>query len=272
MQQSLPESYDELPLWSAPFGLMLLDTINLRHGMQVLDIGSGNGFPMLEIADRLGKPGHVTGLEPLEDSVRIISVKITRREVPNATIIKGAAEAMPFEDGQFDLITSNNGLNNVNDQAVAFRECYRVARSGAQLVTTMNLPHTMMEFYRIFEQVLQENGLAPEVAIMEDHIRSKRKPVEFLKQLILQSGFSIKSINIDGFKYRFTSAEALFRHYLIRNYFLDAWKEILPENKEKEVMLQVWEKIDESCNQEGQFILSIPFVCFDCQKPPTSYL
>jgi arsenite methyltransferase len=43
--------YDELPLWSAPFGLTLLDTIRMKKGIRVLDIGSGAGFPMLEIAE-----------------------------------------------------------------------------------------------------------------------------------------------------------------------------------------------------------------------------
>ncbi len=260
------ESYDELPLWSAPFGLMLLDTIRLKQGMRVLDVGSGNGFPMLEIADRLGTPGHVTGLDPLEDAIQIVSAKITHREIPNATIIRGAAEKMPFDNDQFDLITSNNGLNNVNDQPMAFKECYRVAKPGTQMVVTMNLPHTMIEFYKIFEEVLRETRLVKELALMEDHILSKRKSVDFLKGLIISTGFSITSINIDGFKYRFTNAEAIFRHYLIRNFFLDTWKAILPGNKEREVMLRIQQRINAICDKDGEFTLSIPFVCFDCYK------
>jgi arsenite methyltransferase len=36
-------AYDELPLWSAPFGLAILDTIRLKQGMNILDIDSGSG-------------------------------------------------------------------------------------------------------------------------------------------------------------------------------------------------------------------------------------
>jgi hypothetical protein len=32
--------YDELPLWSAPFGLMLLEHVGLRPGMTILDVGA----------------------------------------------------------------------------------------------------------------------------------------------------------------------------------------------------------------------------------------
>ena len=48
--------YDELPIWSAPFGLPLLDAVELRPGLTVLDVGCGTGFPLLELAERLG-PG-----------------------------------------------------------------------------------------------------------------------------------------------------------------------------------------------------------------------
>jgi protein-L-isoaspartate O-methyltransferase len=37
---------DELPLWSAPFGMKLLETINLKKGITVLDVGCGLGFPL----------------------------------------------------------------------------------------------------------------------------------------------------------------------------------------------------------------------------------
>lgn len=33
--------FDELPLWSAPFGLLFLDTVKLRAGITVLDVGCG---------------------------------------------------------------------------------------------------------------------------------------------------------------------------------------------------------------------------------------
>ena len=54
--------YDELPFWSAPFGLVLLDTVRLRKTIRVLDIGCGGGFPMLELAGRLDTGSHVFGL------------------------------------------------------------------------------------------------------------------------------------------------------------------------------------------------------------------
>ena len=44
---------DELPLWSAPFGLRLLESVPLAPGATVLDVGCGTGFPLLELAHRV---------------------------------------------------------------------------------------------------------------------------------------------------------------------------------------------------------------------------
>lgn len=46
---ALVSAQDDLPLWSAPFGLMLLDHIQLRPKIEALDIGFGSGFPLLEL-------------------------------------------------------------------------------------------------------------------------------------------------------------------------------------------------------------------------------
>ena len=51
---SLLSAQDDLPLWSAPFGLMLLDHIHLKPKIEALDVGFGSGFPLLELAQRLG--------------------------------------------------------------------------------------------------------------------------------------------------------------------------------------------------------------------------
>ena len=47
--------------------------------------------------------------------------------ITNVEVLNCTAESMPFENGSFNLIVSNNGLNNVQDLEQAIRECSRVA-------------------------------------------------------------------------------------------------------------------------------------------------
>jgi len=259
-------SYDDLPLWSAPFGLTLLDTIRMRSHINVLDIGSGGGFPMLELAERMGKACMVYGLDPSAESMEMITEKKRVKDIVFAKIVKGVAEEIPFPDGYFGLIVSNNGLNNVNDQAASLAECYRVADAGAQMVLTMNLPHTMVEFYDVFEETLLELDLKQEIVKMHGHIGEKRQPVEYLKELILGAGFDIKTINVDGFKMKYCDGSAFLNHSFIRNYFLGSWKALLPDKSVEPVFQIIEQKLNAIATEKGELVISIPYVCFDCIK------
>ena len=260
-------SYDDLPLWSAPFGLTLLDTVRMKPNMNILDIGSGGGFPMLELSGRMGKTCTVYGLDPSDDSIAMITAKKELRGIDFAKIVKGFAEEIPFPDEYFGLIVSNNGLNNVANQYASLAECYRVADSGAQMVLTMNLPHTMVEFYDIFEETLAGLGLNSEIEKMHDHISEKRKPVEYLKELILNSGFAISTINVDGFRLRYNDGTTFLDNYFIRKSFKESWKSILQENQAEQIFMLVEQKLNSLAREQGELVISVPFVCFDCMKP-----
>ena len=62
-QVKVISAFDELPLWSAPFGLKLLDAIDYKTDMTVLDVGFGSGFPLTELAMRLGNSSVVYGID-----------------------------------------------------------------------------------------------------------------------------------------------------------------------------------------------------------------
>jgi ubiquinone/menaquinone biosynthesis C-methylase UbiE len=253
--------YDELPIWSAPFGLTLLDTIRVKKGINILDIGSGAGFPMLEIAERFGKSVSVYGLDPSPDSFSMISEKIRIKELSNANIIIGVAEEIPFEDHFFGLIVANNGLNNVQDDQKALAECARVLKPNGQMVLTMNLPHTFIEFYDILEEILQEHSLLEELKKLKDHIFAKRKPVEYWKELLETSGFTIRTINMDGFKMRFADGTTFLNHYFIKTAFRKPWESI---STDSEIFRAVEDKLNAIAVSTGEITISVPFVCFDC--------
>jgi len=255
--------YDELPLWSAPFGLTLLETTRLKKGMNILDIGSGAGFPMLEIAERAGKTAVVYGIDPSPDSIRMITEKIKRKGISNAIITMGVAEELPFPDSFFGLIVANNGINNVQDERKVLSECLRVLTDKGQMVLTMNLPHTLVEFYEVFEQVLLEHGLEAELRKLEEHIFAKRKPVEYWKENIEKAGFTIRSINLDGFKMKFADGNSFLEHYFIRTAFRKPWEKITGD---PEIYETIAGKLNRIAALNEELTMSVPYACFDCYK------
>jgi len=58
------EFYDELPLWSAPFGLMLLERVAARSHTTILDVGASTGWLSVELAERCGPETTVIAVDP----------------------------------------------------------------------------------------------------------------------------------------------------------------------------------------------------------------
>jgi len=257
---------DELPLWSAPFGLKLLEKIKYKKNITALDIGSGLGFPLLEIAMRLGNSCKLYGIDPWEAAVERTKIKIKIYGINNIELINGVAEKIPLPDNSVDLIFSNNGLNNVNDLRAVLNECRRISKPGAQLVFTYNTERTMIEIYSVMEEVLREKNMFNEIESMKKHINKKRKPVEEFVRLLNESGYVINEISHDEFTYQFVDGTAMINHFLIKLAFIDSWKELIPEEKQNDFFAELVQRLNHAASITEVFKLTIPFAIIDCEK------
>ncbi|MBE0570554.1 MAG: class I SAM-dependent methyltransferase [Ignavibacteriaceae bacterium] len=257
---------DELPLWSAPFGLKLLEKIKYLKNITVLDIGSGLGFPLFEVAMRLGNTCKLYGIDPWEAAVERIKTKIAIYDLRNVEIIASVAENIPLPDNSVDLIFSNNGLNNVDDIKVVLNECRRISKVGSQLVFTYNTDKTMQEFYSVFEELLRERNMLNEIESMKKHIYKKRKPVEEYIQLLNASGYYINEISHYEFAYRFVDGIAMINHFLIKLAFIDSWKEMIPEEKKTDFFAELVQRLNRLAQSKGFIKLTIPFAVIDCER------
>lgn len=263
---NLVSVYDELPLWAAPCGLTLLNTVKLLPDINVLDVGCGTGFPLLELAQRIGQSSYVYGIDPWEQALVRIRFKIKMYNIKNVSLINDMAENMPFKDEYFKLIVSNNGINNVNDQKKVLSECFRVSQKGAQFVMTVNGPGTMKEFYTTFEKTLYELSKTAEIEKMKEHIYSKRKPLDVMKKLLVEAGFIVKNIIEDSFSLRFINGTAMFNYYFIRLAFLIEWKKIVEIDDRDYIFKILEEKLNKYAQDKGELRLTVPFMCIDCEK------
>jgi arsenite methyltransferase len=249
-------AYDELPLWSAMFGLLLLEHVPLKQVNVAVDVGCGTGFPLIELAERLGPSGHVHGIDPWAAALTRAREKIASRGTGNVTVHEGVATNLPFPDGSLDLIVSNLGVNNFDDPAGSMRECRRVAKPGAVLALTTNVRGHMHEFYEVFDRVLDELGDVNARHLLREHI-DHRATVAAARQLLENAGFSVRRVVEKTGCMRFANGNALFNHHFIKLGFLDAWKKVVP-GREAEVFTHLERALNEAANRVGELQLTIP--------------
>ncbi|HSP35743.1 MAG TPA: class I SAM-dependent methyltransferase [Thermoanaerobaculia bacterium] len=234
-------AYDELPLWSAMFGLLLLDEVPLTNVRTALDVGCGTGFPLIELAERLGASAQVHGIDPWKPALGRARDKVAARKTPNVTLHEGSASQMPFADATFDLIVSNLGINNFDDRAAAMRECRRVAKAGATIALTTNLVGHMQEFYDVLAQV------AKDAEALRTHI-AHRATITGVHELLASSGFEVTRVVERTGHMRFANGTALVEHHFIRLGFVDAWNEVAGEGAVREAARRL----------DGEISLTIP--------------
>lgn len=262
----LPDVFDELPLWSAPFGLKLLEEVNYKKNISALDIGFGTGFPLIELAMRLGSGSKVYGIDPWSEAFPRVQKKVDYYGLGNVKLINGEAESIPLENRSVDLIVSNNGINNVKDINQVLMECSRIIKPGGQFVMTMNLDKTMIEFYILLEQYFIRMGLLGKLKGISDHVYSKRKPINKIISMLEGNGFNVESQIFDKFIYRFANGTALFNHFFIRLAFVDSWAGIMPPEKIDEIFDTIESQLNKDAEMGLPISLTIPFVTINCEK------
>jgi len=252
--------YDDLPLWSAACGQLLLDSIAVAPGLRALDVGCGTGFPLIELAERIGPGGEAHGVDPWAPAVERARQKIARRGVGNAFVHDGGAEALPFPDGFFDLVVSNLGVNNFERPAAALAECRRVARVGAEIALSTNLQGTFAELYEELPAALAEAGVADAEVRVAGHV-AHRTTVARTEELLRQAGFAPVRAVERSFRMRYADGAALLAHHFIRLGFRPAWEELAPEGSRAAAMEALRRRLDERAARDGGIALTVPIAC-----------
>ncbi|MFH0894137.1 MAG: class I SAM-dependent methyltransferase [Bacteroidota bacterium] len=258
-----PDYYDEIPLWSASFGLSLLKNVKYKQNMQILDIGCGTGFPLIELASAAGSKSKVFGIDPWEEALDRAKRKASLRGLNNVRVLDCCAEELPFQNNSFDLVVSNNGLNNVTDIYKVLAEANRVSKKNAQLVFTANLPGTFSLFYNELKVQLRKMNRDDVATKINRHIQQKRFTVKKWENLMLQNGFSINKVELLNFEWRFANTNAFLNHPFIADNFKPSWEGVIPNKIKSSLMKNVVEGLDST---RDNLILKIPYVCMDCRK------
>ncbi|MBE9555193.1 MAG: methyltransferase domain-containing protein [Proteobacteria bacterium] len=99
-------------------------------GERVLDVGSGPGMLLRDIAGAVGPRGLAAGLDISESMMAIARHRC--RDLDNVEIASGDATALPWPDGHFDRAVSTQVYEYVPDLAAAFAELNRVLKPGGR--------------------------------------------------------------------------------------------------------------------------------------------
>jgi SAM-dependent methyltransferase len=145
--------YDDYPRIEAAFQAALDESLNPRGpellyeivsklrlppGANVVDLGCGEGQHSIKLAQRFDFAVH--GIDPVPRHIELANEGLDKAAKRNPELSKlvrfelGAAEALPMEDSNVDLIWCREVLYHVDALDKAFAECRRVLRSSGRML------------------------------------------------------------------------------------------------------------------------------------------
>ncbi len=261
----LAQIFDETSLWGAYFGKLLLENVPLKRSLNVLDVGCGTGFPLFELAHQLGPSANLTGVDIWEHALHRANLKKKFYALNNVAIIKADASDLPFKNDQFDLITSNLGINNFERPQKSLNECFRVLKLHGEMIITTNTVGHMRDFYSIYEEVLKSSeraALIPELKKQEAH----RKTNEEITAMFRNSGFQVIKIINENMSLRYLDGSSFLRHSLTIMGFIEGWRSILKKEEEAVIFKKIEERLNEVAAKDGELRLNIPMLLIHAKK------
>lgn len=98
----------------------------LQPGMQVLEVGPGNGRYTCQAARYLGSQGKMTAIDIEPKMIERLRQRAQAEGVTNLEARVADVYQLPFDDGQFDAIQMITVISEIPEPVRAMRECRRV--------------------------------------------------------------------------------------------------------------------------------------------------
>ena len=108
------------------------DAALLSPNSRALDVACGPGI----IVEALARGAReIVGCDITPQMLEKARERCAGAGLANVRFVPGCAEALPFEDCEFDTVVSRSAVHHFIDPIAAFREMARVVRKGGRIVT-----------------------------------------------------------------------------------------------------------------------------------------
>src|SRR5215208_1955697 len=205
-----PENYERyfVPAIGAHLAAKLVDVAALRPGERVLDVACGTGIVTTLAAERVGADGVVAGVD-INPGMLGVARSAARPQL-GIDWYEAGAEALPFQDGTFDVVLCQMGLQFFPDKLAALRQACRVLVPGGRLV--LNVPGPTPRIFGILADGLARH-VKPEVAGFVQQVFSLHE-VQELESLVSGAGFVDVAIPASDERLHLAAPEEFLWQYL----------------------------------------------------------
>jgi ubiquinone/menaquinone biosynthesis C-methylase UbiE len=189
-------------------GKQLIEKIEIGAGQTVLDVGAGTGLLAAHVSSLVGHTGRVFAVDPLP-----LRIEIAKRKArPNLTFLVGDAyDLSNFSDEKFDVVYLNAVFHWLAEKRQPLSNFFRVLKRGGRLGISTGSKDHPSPVHALQRKVLARDGYSAFVA-PSTGLPHRVSEAE-LAQLLKESGFVVRQLELASHRVVHTSAEAALEHH-----------------------------------------------------------
>ena len=189
----------------------LLDVATLAAGTRVLDVACGTGVVARQAAIRVGKHGHVVGVD-LNAGMLAMARMLPQSSGASIEWKEGNVTALPFPEASFDVVLCQQGLQFFPDKPAALRDMRRVLMPTGHLVLSVWRQISHCPWQRAVADALERHvSMDAALGIRGAFALGDR---EELRALVSAAGFRTIRVRIDSQMIRYPSLDEFVPGYL----------------------------------------------------------
>lgn len=131
---------------------VVMDLADIRAGMTVADIGAGEGYYTVRLAERVGADGRVLAQDISREALDRLGRRVERERLENISIKFGDADNPQLPPDSFDRIFMVHMYHEVTDPYAFLWNMWPALNAGGQIVVVESdspvgrhgLPHTLL--------------------------------------------------------------------------------------------------------------------------------
>lgn len=194
--------------WSYRIGSSFLKFLQVKPGLEWVDVGSGTGALSRAIVDGC-QPARLTGVEPSERMRRWAWQQLNDARVQ---FIDGDASSLPLDNSVTDVAVSGLVLNFIANPLGALGEMKRIVRPGGRVAYYVwDYAHGGLEIVRVFWEAAV--SLDPAASRFSDAVRFSWCDADVLSELMVQAGIDAVSSERIVIPTRFKSFEDYWHRF-----------------------------------------------------------
>lgn len=147
----------------------VMDLAQIREGMTVADIGAGEGYYTVRLAERVGRRGRVLAQDIDPDALRRLGTRVEEERLDNVSIKLGAEDDPRLPENSFDRIFLVHMYHEVTEPYAFLWRLRPALREGGQVIVVD------------VDRPTDEHGIGPQLLFCEFQ-RVGFRLVEFVRK------------------------------------------------------------------------------------------